>query len=465
MRYNVLILQWHFFIVGGVETYYYRLLKWAKNLGCRVLLLLDKDGVIDENWLKLLLKANVEIFFVGGFFPFYSIKTKEHEVLDVSPDDRVINIAADYECWLRGFFLQQKFKIKSADNLLYSFHPYVIRLGGGWNAPDRNEGNSFLNKFFSKKLLAPMVGNNVIVFMDDETKNFAQEYYRSYNFDWTKSEIIHLGMEEGEDVAECDIKKKYYSDTRRILTAGRFDFPFKGYMLGTIDAFSRLSKEYPDTELLIIGSGKPEEELMVAEKISHCEPEVARKIKLLKSVPYELFSQYMKNSYAFVGIGTTLLDAAKMGVPGVIGIAYMYDDISYGLWSDTPDIVGGLYDENLAEKSSITDDLRRILEMSCEEYLQLCMKHRKLLVQSYGLQRIMEQIMGHKTSDEHQYSKLALMAYSYLHYSPIKRGIKWLLPDRVVNWIKDIRQRRREKKTMEQRKSLFRPVVLRGGVG
>ena len=457
MRYNTLILQYFHFNAGGVQSYYARLMKYARNLGMRVIFLLDGEATIEKGWDEILSKYEVEVYYVRGVYPFYSIKNKEGKRLKLYPNEEIIAIAAMYKYWIMGTFLQKKFEVKSLNNFFYIVHPYGIRLIGRSGKPHRTEGNSALNKFFFKKILAPMVTNNAIVFMDDETKNFAKEYYQSYDFDLSKLEIIHLGMEEGDNIEENAVKEKYYSEHRQILTAGRFDFPFKGYILGTIDAFAKLQKDYPNTELLIIGSESLEGERMVAEKISHYGPEVANRIKVLKSLPYEHFLQYMKNAYAFVGIGTTLLDAAKMGVPGVVGIANMYDDISYGLWEDTPDILGGSYEENLATKSTITDDLSRILEMSYEDYLQLCMKHRSLMVQSYGLQHIGEQIMNHKTTNEQPYSKFALMAYSFLYFVPLelKRAIKWLLPNKAVNWIKDFRQKRRMKKERTGTRSFF----------
>ena len=108
----------------------------------------------------------------------------------------------------------------------------------------------------------------------------------------------------------------------RILMAGRF-IEKKGFKYG-IEAFAKISPQWPQVELNIIGAGPLQEEMETAIKRSGCQ----EKINLLGMQPYEAYLDEMGRSHLFLspsvtaqngdtegGAPTTLLEAQAAGLP------------------------------------------------------------------------------------------------------------------------------------------------------
>ena len=93
-----------------------------------------------------------------------------------------------------------------------------------------------------------------------------------------------------------------------ILSVSRLSYD-KEYVLALVDSFGRVSDRLKETELIIIGDGPYREK--IEEKISHLDYSVSNRIKVLGSQSLETTENYIRNCSVFVGMGTSLLLAAK----------------------------------------------------------------------------------------------------------------------------------------------------------
>ena len=90
-------------------------------------------------------------------------------------------------------------------------------------------------------------------------------------------------------------------------------------------------------------------------------------ITVLGSVKHSEFARVLRTAYAFVGMGTALIEAALCGVPGIVALAYDTTGVSYGLLYNLPfGNVGELSDQ--APASSVEEQIESILQCSEADY-------------------------------------------------------------------------------------------------
>ena len=414
-KYDLLILQYHLFILGGIESYYYRIMRWAYRNKIRVILIIDKNSKFDSSWREKLDELNVEIFYVSGCYPFYSFKSPNGQKLELSASESILNISASYECYSRAEYLRKQFSVVNFKNIIYVFHPYTVKISK----------YTLLERYLRKKMLPVIISSGSMVFMDEETRASGKKYYPDLIDDEQK--VVRLGYEVGEEVKEEQLIKKYNNTEKNIYAICRFEFPFKSYVLGLVEVFAQLSCIYSDLNLIIIGKG--EDKNVLENKIATVDKGVSKKIKIIDGVSYERINEHIDKAFLNVGMGTTILDFANRSVPSIIGIAYDISDVSYGIWSRNCDIVGGTIEEKLAPVSSIKDNIDDILNMNIDEYINTCKMHRKLLVENYSIDTVMNSLFDLSVSAENSVSKYALHICSINHV--LKKKEK-----RIKEWIK-----------------------------
>lgn len=422
-----MILQYHLFILGGIESYYYRMMKWAVTNHYRVILILDKGARIDHSWWEVFDNLGIELFFIKGVYPFYSIEGKSKEPFRLKSTDRILNISASYECFNRGEYVLRSNRVAKGNNILYIFHPYSNIIST----------NRMLDKYLEKSILLKLIMNSAIAYMDEETRDFAIKRYPSIRENTLP--IIRLGIEIDEEIDDSELIERYVSCYGNILAIARLEFPFKAYVLGLVDAFEKLCPDYPKLQLTIIGDGNSRD--LLIEKIERLDISVRERIKIIYGVEYAKLKKYIDNAYVHVGMGTTLLDCANRYVPSIIGVAYDASDISYGYWSNNWHIVGGLKNEQLTDTSTISEDLKSVLNMDKQTYIEICKKHRYCLDQHYGIEGIMTKIANREVYIDCTISKIDLMISSINYWMKIKKRrtrekIKKLLPDKIIKLIK-----------------------------
>lgn len=152
--------------------------------------------------------------------------------------------------------------------------------------------------------------------------------------------------------------RDFRTDSRvKVLTVARL-VPMKGYVEGLILAIARAVREEGlDIELQVVGAGP----LMVRLKWIALREGIAGRVSFVGSVAYADLPAYYKAADIFVGMGTTVLEAAAHGIPALIAEAYTAEFRSPGLFSEQAGFELG--EPNRTAPSPAGDDLlRRMLK-------------------------------------------------------------------------------------------------------
>lgn len=421
---KILICQIDFFGVGGIEMYYHRMFSWGEKNGYKNVLIVDKLYKIDKTNIDLLNKSHVDIYYSKFSGNEYIIQDINHKYLKLDLKDEIISVSSSYSGYLRGEFLRDKFQCKYLKNYIYIFHPYdSICIG------DKNK--------FKQDILDKINNNNELIFMDEECYEQCRLYY-DYKEKQLNRNIIFLSFDckcFNKDI----VNKRINNKCKNILTVTRFEFPFKGYVIGLIKDFKILSEKYPDLSLSIIGYGNGIDKVKETIKENNLE----KKINLIGKTDYKELQKFYKDAYIYIGMGTTLLDAANNCTPGIIIASYQYGTNIIGEWYKHSSIVGGISKNNKCLENNLNNLIEKIISYSSEDYMKLCFETHNEFEKYYSIDINMNKLIS--IEDKKQYilnDKLIdwQKAYSlFVKKRYIKDKIQKKMPKIIIKLFKDLK--------------------------
>jgi hypothetical protein len=113
-----------------------------------------------------------------------------------------------------------------------------------------------------------------------------------------------------------------------ILTVARL-VEVKGYVEGLIRDFAELSAlQGSSNRLVIVGDGPCRLRFERAAAMHG----ISSQVDFAGSVPYAALNEYYNRADIYVGMGTTVLEAASLGVPAIVAIAHTRDFTTSGLF-------------------------------------------------------------------------------------------------------------------------------------
>ncbi len=316
---------------------------------------------------------------------------KPHEVIPIirqySGSLKIINFYwdkyLDIECVKRTGHI-------SFDNVMYDIHPAAFDKGS-------TRGNSFLTdkvKDVYYSILCKMNANRSLVFVDPINVRHTEGYYEK-KFE-KKPIILRIPMEyRDEDLGMDEAKKRY--DANIILTASRADFPFKGYLIGLIDTFVRFAKDNPCVQLEIIAGGRDAD--ILEKKISEVTETIRNRIIYKKWMTYEELKNEIRKAKVFVGMGTSIIDAAKASIPSIPVLFDTYKCKSNGIFHE--------FSEFTSYEDCTTDIgiyLQELLSLSFDEYYNISRLTYDKMIEEYEINKIMQRFL-----DLHTINKSCLL--------------------------------------------------------
>ena len=154
-----------------------------------------------------------------------------------------------------------------------------------------------------------------------------EAHRRNYGYRLENATVIPLPMSVTSE------QKPLKTGSRlRVVTVARL-VPMKGYVEGLILAVSQaVHEDGSDVELVIVGAGS----LLSRLKLTALRAGIARRVIFTGSVAYADLPRYYREADIFVGMGTTVLEAASHGVPVLIAEAYTAEFRTPGLFSALP---------------------------------------------------------------------------------------------------------------------------------
>lgn len=362
------------FVMGGVPTYFIRMLEWANqnDFGCG--LLLQKNRFIDPIWKAELAKKSIDIIY-------YNISTVgKINILNKKDffrnNEKKIIICSDLHCYVGLQNLEYKYP-HNTSVLFYCLHPHATII----------EKRKLLNcpyRVFLKEHL-----NNGVMFMDKETWAFFSTYYKLKE----KTEKYYrvgefIGkLETARIIENAEKRKKKFE----ILTISRMEIPFKGYLLGLIEEFAKLAEKNEALHLTIVGDG-PDRNL-IEEKLAELPLFIRKRINEVGLIPYDQLDGYYENANLYVGMGSTLIEASKKGVPCIVATAFQTKSLSAGFFDDEYDNIGGKIFHLDHPGVRFGELIQKTLEYNDHQYIERCLKAYDTVSKLYNIDVIMKEIL------------------------------------------------------------------------
>lgn len=148
----------------------------------------------------------------------------------------------------------------------------------------------------------------------------------------------------------------------KFVSVGRLSV-MKEYNLYMIDIVDELRKRGHDVTWVVYGTGRYEAEMRqrIAQK------GLEKVIQLKGQIPYEEFWQAISDAYAFVGMGTAILEASFVGVPNVVATPFDREGVTNGPLYRYPK--SSTWPATVPEpKLLVADELERLLKLTSAEY-------------------------------------------------------------------------------------------------
>ena len=388
--------------MGGTESYMMRMAKWAKHNGHKFVIALQKGRTIDPIWNHDIQKNNITIESFSVRKPYKVIQiSSEFKHLLMKED--VYIIATDITSYFQFVFFKVFSKANKISIIYYILHPYVCKI------TSRRLVNYPYYIFMKKQI------GKSIIFMDEESVNYCKKFYNK-NFD--VNEVYRIGFEIEPLSTKIITDRIKNRDQLVVLSCSRMDFPFKGYQMGLINEIERIIERYTNIHFIIIGTGK--DASMLDDVIKSKPISIRSHITRIDKVPYNQLDEYMKKSHVYIGMGTTLLDAAKFGLPSIVATMNQMGIQSSGFFSDNYNNVTG----NLEMSNKTTNFIELIdciSKMDNNSYRELQLETYEVYKEHYNINSVMQRILAFKSSDMNV-SRL-LMVYEFFLAKHQKRII------------------------------------------
>ena len=313
-----LVLMFSHFDTGGLQTLMLRMAEWCKSNDIRCLIIFES---CDEQMFRTCKVANIDYLhsFDGRLIS---------EVLRARIDAKK-DLATVVTFELPEFLFFEEIRRKWLGDISIQHAIYNVSVGSMLYGMNIGGLTGRTIRILNRLLFVVMHKANQVYYMDAETRDVPFDEL-GLSRGRSDSIVIPLPM----SISENTPLPHRYADDRMLLTVSRSVFPYKGYLLGLVRDFPKLKRKYRDLRLRIITFGQDMPRLKRA--IESC-PEYAKpSIELIgQSTPDEI-KVHLKDAWLYLGMGTTVLDAANEGVPSIVACHSTEDNLCVGFFNDNP---------------------------------------------------------------------------------------------------------------------------------
>ena len=387
------VLAFSHFDTGGLQTFMVRVAQWCKlqNIPCLVIY-----QTIDQRMLALCAKEALEIQQAENS------KGREEALRRfVSKEDSVTLLTFEIAEFLDFERIRAtKFRKYSIKHVMYNVSVTGAILGskisGRVGKIIFNYYRHVVNKFYK---------NGQLMFMDAETKDVTLRYYR---FPEDQADNIML-----LPMFISPKPQRTMPDNRKIMTVARAVFPYKGYLIGLIKDFDKICEIHPETQLHMVAMGKDIDlvKATIAQTINK------EKIFLYEGLSLDEICAMLKTVYMYIGMGTTVLDAADAGVPSVVVFHSTMENIASGYFHNIPQVLG-----SFGEGRPAAELILETLGLTEEAYLRVCESTFDEYEKNYNIDTNIKQLLAHEVNNKDMFLTTAeWLAHKSLDYLKVMR--------------------------------------------
>ena len=382
-------------VIGGVQTLLIRLSKALIKIGVNV----------EIYYSRIYERGELEFEEIGTNMYSYT-RQYPYDIIESNKNSNIITFEV-------GTYMDMVVANKKSSNtsiFLYSVHPYTFEYFY------KSCKYSIFYKIFHNqyyKFVKRTVENGGVMFMDEQCFNHTCTEYDINNIDDIDKYLLRVIMPVDDVEFNMDIHNNLFN----ILTVSRADFPFKGYIKGLINCFKELQMSGKKLKLTIITSGTEKEQVY-----KWCENQ--ENIEIIEDVSYEKLKKYYREANVYVGMGTTILEAAASGVVAIPIAPYTYECNTYGLFSEKPNWIL----TEIGEGKNIKNNLEYLMGLSDSDYEKLSILSKKSVQKLYG-----EEIVINKFKDiiscsiKDKGAQYKYLPFGFILFIKIKKVVKNLV--------------------------------------
>ena len=360
------------FDTGGLQTAMVRMSRWCKANAADCLIIFETS---DDQMVGMCDDAGLP------YLRSFEERSVAHAVRErfAAPGDTALVVTFELPEFLYFEHIRSNF-LEGLDvhHIIYNVSVGSMVYGNNLAGPAKG-----LSQGLNRSIAERMRDSGQLYFMDAQTRDAAFDGLGLEGRD-AADRIIPLPMFVSERPDPRGLDR--FKSGRTILTVARAAFPFKGYLLALVADFPAVYERHPDLRLRIVSFGPDISRLEDA--IEHC-PEPARSaIELIGQSSTERIREMLVESWLYIGMGTTVLDAADMGVPAIVACDHTERDVCLGFFCDSPEEVAFA-----GEGQSGIDLICRVAEMQDAEYRDLARRTHDSFAQTYDIERIMPRVL------------------------------------------------------------------------
>lgn len=380
--------------VGGLETLMQRMASWyyKNHIECTI---------ICKEISSMMQKAfeHAEIAYVAVSKWHYG---EWMDVIKENTLEEIITIFFGFNELLE-FDVQRRRKCLDIKVLLYVTHPHVL-------LPGLHHTNKLLRKFettFYKKAVEGYITAGNIIFMDIDTLKTTEEYY-------------HISIKEEKELIrglpvfilkneEKRLEERYQNleSCFRILAVARAEFPFKGYLLGLLRDFAQKAEKDVRLMLSIVTYGPDVQQ--VYDELDKIKSDVRKRIRIQGKTENSKLRDAYYNAHIYVGMGTTVLEAANCRLPVITVKYYTEEFLTSGLFSEKPQYLVAVGDTKEG-----MEYIERVMSLDLDSYIEECNKTKEALQNNYDADIIMKDITEWAVMKDKEVIVKGLRLYYYL---------------------------------------------------
>ena len=216
-----------------------------------------------------------------------------------------------------------------------------------------------------------------IITADNYYLRGAKDYYKLPDESGKNIHNVNIGIDI-EDVTEASILER--ADNRRklkIVSIARAEFPFKGYLIGLLDLLETFKADYEiKVSIVSYGNGVQRLENHIKEKNF---PENIE-VKLYGRTEYTKLKEMFSDCTVYIGMGTSVLDAAQYGIPCIVIKPWTMRIIGRDFFSYKHPQVG-FYGKG--DESDVLAQILAVMDMTNDEYFSLGKQTRRTVLDLY----------------------------------------------------------------------------------
>ena len=352
---KTVIINYKSLCVGGIESYIFESVKHFHKLGYRVIWLHRKKLIISEMYKSVMLDSQiVENYPMSSmqlhFFrkiPFRFESNEEIVILSFTCQDhvRALKVKKDNPSnKIRAYFIIPHF---TGCNI---YPEQAFRLL-------RNKVNCYMASVYKKWIFS-----GTLIYC---SPSHIEVIEQCYNIE-IPSELKQLtpeSMYSQKTFDKDEVEKRFDSDTFNIVSAGRFDFPHKGFMVGLVREFPEIKRLNPKAVLYFVGEGSGQK--LLEEEIDKLDSSISKDIHILGMMPLEKLLEFYKTCQLSISVAGCATHGAKIGLITLPARHYTYSCEVYGF---LPESKGHFTDTSPGEP--VLPYIKKVLSMSKEEYVR-----------------------------------------------------------------------------------------------